>query len=87
MVNPPPWGSVPQPGEELTAVDALTLHVPVVLAEVIEARVHLCRLQGDVPGDGVVGRVRAVPQDVLEGRARGVGVQAVAEGGGHRVQV
>ena len=50
-----------------------------------EARMHGGRLQGDVPGDGVVGGVRAIPEDVREGRARGVHVQAVAEGGGHRV--
>ena len=45
---------------------------------------HGSRLQGDVPGDGVVGRVRAIPEDVGEGRARGIHVQAVAEGSGHK---
>ncbi len=44
---------------------------------------HGSRLLSDVPGDGVVGRVGAIPQDVGEGRARGVHVQAVAEGSGH----
>jgi len=37
-----------------------------------------------VPGDGVVGGVRAIPENVLKGRARSVGVEAVAEGSGHR---
>ena len=44
---------------------------------------HGGRLQSDVPGDGVVGGVSAIPEDVGEGRARGVHVQAVAEGSGH----
>ena len=48
---------------------------------------HGGRLQSDVPGDGVVGGVRAIPENVGEGRARGVGVEAVAEGGGHRFRV
>jgi len=40
-----------------------------------------------VPSDGIVGGVRAIPQNVLKGRARSVGVEAVAEGGGHRLLV
>ena len=58
--------------------------MPILIHEVVEAGVHLCRLYGDVPGDGVVGGVRAIPEDVRERGARSVDVQAVAEGGGHR---
>ena len=76
-------GSVPQPHQELPAVNPLPFHVPIVGGEVGEARMHGGRLQGDVPGDGVVGGVSAIPEDVGEGRARGVHVQAVAEGSGH----
>ena len=75
--------SIPQPHQKLPAVDPLPFHVPIVGGEVREARMHGGRLQGDVPCHGVVGGVRAIPEDVGEGRAGGVHVQAVAEGGGH----
>jgi len=78
-------GSIPQPHQELPAVNPLPFHVPIVGSEVGEAGMHGSRLQGDVPGDGVVGRVRAIPENVGEGRARGIHVQAVTEGGGHQV--
>ena len=57
-------GSIPQPHQELPAVNPLPFHVPIVGGEVREARVHGGRLQSDVPGDGVVGGVRAIPEDV-----------------------
>jgi hypothetical protein len=78
-------GSIPQPNQELPAVNPLPFHVPIIGSEVREARMHGGTFQGDVPGDGIVGGVRAIPEDVGEGRARGVHVQAVAEGSGHRV--
>jgi hypothetical protein len=76
-------GSIPQPHQELPAVDPLPFHVPIVGGKVREAGMHGSRLLSDVPGDGVVGRVSAIPQDVGEGRVRGVHVQAVAQGSGH----
>ena len=65
-------GSIPQPGEQLTAVDTLPFHVPIVCQELRGEGVNLCCLISDVPCHGVVGRVGAIPEQVSEGRARGV---------------
>ena len=65
-------GSIPQPGEQLTAVDPLPFHVPIVCQKLRGEGVDLCCLGGNVPGDGVVGRMGAIPKDVGKGGARGV---------------
>jgi len=61
--------------------------VPVVGTQVVKAGMHGSRHLSDVPGDGIISRVRAIPENVLKGRARSVNVEAVAEGGGHRLLV
>jgi len=83
----PPIGSVSQPVQEFASVDPLALQMPVILTELIEAigTVHVGGFQSDVPGDGVVGGVSTIPEDVAERGARSVNVQAIAEGGGHRI--
>ena len=65
-------GSIPQPHQKLTAVDPLPFHVPIVCQEFGDEGVDLCCLGGNVPGDGVVSGVRAVPQDVGKGGAGSV---------------